>query len=280
MADEPARAAPVPGMRSGRELEGRVALVTGGARNIGRAISRALAAGGATVMVNARSSRAEAAHTVAMIEAEGGRATSCLADVSRPAQVARLVAATLARHGRLDILVHNAALREERPFEDITLAEWRRVLGVVLDGAFLTAQAALPHLRAAGAGAVVLIGGQTGHQGAVGRAHVVTAKAGLAGLTKALALEFAPACITVNCVVPGAVRGDRGDGAHAVRPRWPLPDRAGDPRQRRRLPAVSATGSLEAPQAVIVSGRGLAQRIPARKPAGLALPLQAGVPAR
>ena len=221
-------------MSPGSELSGKVALVTGGARNIGRAISRSLAAGGATVMVNANTSHGEAKHTVAMIKSNGGAAACYFADVTDPAAVAKMVDATVREFGRLDILVNNAAVRSETPFEDIKLEEWRRVIATVLDGAFLCTQASLPHLIRAGGGAVVNIGGQTGHKGATDRAHVIAAKAGLAGLTKALALDLAPHHITVNCVVPGTIESVRG-----------LPGVPERPAHRRSVPPIGRRGEPE-----------------------------------
>jgi 3-oxoacyl-[acyl-carrier protein] reductase len=225
------------GLRPGDELAGKVALVTGGARNIGRAIARALAAGGAAVMVNARTSRAEAEKTVEMI---GARADLHLADVTRPEQVQALVEATVKRFGRLDLLVNNAAVRYENAFSAISYDEWREVLGVVLDGAFLCAQAAAPHLIRAGGGTIVNIGGQTGHRGATERAHVIAAKAGLAGLTKALALDLAPHRITVNCVVPGTIESQRG-----------LPGAPERPAHRRALPPIGRRGEPEEVAAMV-----------------------------
>ncbi|MEK6594332.1 MAG: SDR family oxidoreductase [Pseudomonadota bacterium] len=206
------------GMRKGDEFAGKVALVTGGARNIGRAISRALAAGGAAVMVNANTSKDAAAETVKMIEAAGGRAALHIADVTDAGAVARMVDATVARFGRIDLLVNNAAIRAETPFEKIPYDEWRRVLSIVLDGAFLCTQACLPHLIKAGGGTVVNIGGLTGHKGALHRSHVVTAKGGLAAMTKAVAQDLAEHNITVNCVVPGTVDTVRGLPGAPVRP--------------------------------------------------------------
>jgi 3-oxoacyl-[acyl-carrier protein] reductase len=197
-------------MRPGNELAGKVALVTGGARNIGRAIARALAAGGASVMVNAKTSRAQAEETVAMIEQAGGKAAVHIADVTDPRAVAAMVEATVQRFGRIDALVNNAAVRMEAPFEQITLEDWRRVISSILDAAFVCTQACLPQLIKSGSGTVVNIGGLTGHRGATGRAHVISAKAGLAGMTKALALDLAPHRITVNCVVPGTIDSQRG----------------------------------------------------------------------
>ena len=221
------------GMTPGRELAGNVALITGGGRNIGRAIALSLAAGGASVMVNVDRSRGDAEETVRLVEAVGGKAASFIADVTRPDDVAAMVAATVARFGRIDVLVNNAALRTEQTFANMPFADWRRILSVILDGAFLCSQACLPYLAQGGRGAIVNIGGETGHRGAAGRAHVVTAKAGLAGMTKALALEFAPQRITVNCVVPGridTVRESAADpGAPAHRPATPPVGRLGTP---------------------------------------------------
>jgi 3-oxoacyl-[acyl-carrier protein] reductase len=221
-------------MTPGTELAGKAALVTGSARNIGRAIARSLAAGGAAVMVNANSSRAEAEQTVAMIEAAGGRAALHLADVTDAGAVAALVEAAVREFGRLDFLVNNAAVRAETPFAQIRFEEWRRVLSTVLDGAFLCTQASLPHMIRAGGGTVVNIGGLTAHRGADGRAHVIAAKAGLAGMTRALALDFAPHHITVNCVVPGTIETVRG-----------LPGAPERPEHRRSLPPVGRRGEPE-----------------------------------
>jgi 3-oxoacyl-[acyl-carrier protein] reductase len=222
------------GMRPGTELGGKVALVTGAARNIGRAIARSLAAGGAAVMVNAKTSRAEAEKTVAMIESTGGKAALQVADITDAAAVAAMVEATVKRFGRLDFLVNNAAVRFETPFATMKFEEWRKVLSIVLDGAFLCAQAALPHLIRAGGGTIVNIGGQTGHKGAAERAHVITAKAGLAGMTKALALDLAAHQITVNCVVPGAIESQRG-----------LPGVPERPADRRAPPPIGRRGEAE-----------------------------------
>jgi len=221
----------VTGMAPGAELTGKVALVTGGARNIGRAICRSLAAGGAAVMVNANTSQAEAKHTVALIQREGGSVASYFADVTDPSAVARMVDATVSQFGRLDILVNNAAVRSETHFEDIKLEEWRHVIATVLDGAFLCTQSCLPHLVRARGATIVNIGGLTAHKGATGRAHVIAAKAGLAGMTRALALDLAPQGITVNCVVPGTIETVRG-----------LPGAPVRPSDRRGLPPIGRRG--------------------------------------
>jgi 3-oxoacyl-[acyl-carrier protein] reductase len=215
-----------------KELAGKAAIVTGGARNIGRAIALALAEGGAAVLVNARSSREEAEETAAMIRTGGGKARVHLADVTDERAVAAMAQAAVHEFGRLDILVNNAALRAETAFADIGLQEWHRVLAVVLDGAFLCAQACLPHMARAGGGSIVNIGGMTGHKGAKGRPHVVAAKAGLAGLTRALALDLASDGVTVNCVVPGLIDTVRG-----------LPGAPERPAHRQQIPPIGRRGN-------------------------------------
>jgi len=197
------------------ELAGRVALVTGAGRNIGRAIALALADAGAAVVVNARRSQGEVDGVADEIERGGGRSLAVLADVTDAAAVTRMVDAAHARFGRLDILVNNAAVRDVTSLDEIDLARWREITGVILDGAFVCVKACLPSLRAGSSGAIVNIGGLSGHTGAAGRPHVVAAKAGLVGLTRALAHDLAGDGVTVNCVVPGLIDTVRGAASGA-----------------------------------------------------------------
>jgi 3-oxoacyl-[acyl-carrier protein] reductase len=197
-----------------QELAGRIALVTGAGRNIGRAIALALAGAGAAVAVNARRSQAEVDAVAAEIEAAGGRTLAVLADVTDPAAVTRMVDAAEARLGRIEILVNNAAIRDVSSLDEIDLARWREITGVILDGAFICSKACLESLRAGG-GTIVNIGGLSAHTGAAGRAHVVAAKAGLVGLTRALAHDLAADGVTVNCVVPGLIDTVRGAASGA-----------------------------------------------------------------
>lgn len=192
-------------MTGNNELRGKVAVVTGAGRNIGRAIALALAHDGASVLVNARGNRAEAEAVAREIEAAGGRALAHVGDVADPAMVQAMADAAVNQFGRIDILVNNAALRREKSFAEMSYAEWREIMDVTLDGTFHCVKACLPALRKSGAGSIVNIGGLSAHTGARNRAHVVTAKAGIIGFTRALAHDLSDDGITVNCVVPGLI---------------------------------------------------------------------------
>jgi 3-oxoacyl-[acyl-carrier protein] reductase len=198
---------------SEQELSGRVALVTGSGRNIGRAMAKALAAGGATIVVNVRSNKAEADQVVREIERDGGKAIPAVADVGDEKAVYAMVAAAAKQLGRIDYLINNAALRQERVFEEMSFKEWRDVLGVTLDGAFHCAKACLPYLKASGAGAIVNIGGLSAHTGSKHRAHVTAAKLGLVGFTRGLAHDLANDHVTVNLVAPGTIDTPRDPAA-------------------------------------------------------------------
>jgi 3-oxoacyl-[acyl-carrier protein] reductase len=199
-------------MAGNNELIGKVAIVTGAGRNIGRAIALALADGGASVVVNARSNSAEAEAVAREIESSGGKALVHIGDVADASAVRAMADAAVKQFGGIDILVNNAALRREKPFAEMDYAEWREILDVTLDGAFHCAKACLSALRKSGAGTIVNIGGLSAHTGARDRAHVVTAKAGIIGFTRALAHDLASDGITVNCVVPGLIGTPRPKG--------------------------------------------------------------------
>ena len=199
---------------SDKELAGKVAVVTGAGRNIGRAIALHLARAGAAVVVNARSNQAEADAVAAEIAAAGGKAIAVLADVADPAAVEAMAQAALKAFGRIDILVNNASLRREKSIEEMSYAEWREIMDATLNSAFHGVHACLPAMKKAGGGTIINIGGMSAHIGAKGRAHVMTAKAGLVGFTRALAHDLGAHHITANCVVPGAI--------HTTRPRTSL----------------------------------------------------------
>jgi 3-oxoacyl-[acyl-carrier protein] reductase len=238
-----------------KELHDRVALVTGAGRNIGRAIALALAEAGASVVLNARSSAGEIDSVRNEIEQRGGKALAVLADVRDEAAVQKMTSAALHHFGKLDVLVNNAAVRAVEPLESIGAARWREVTGVILDGAWLCARACLGALRQSNAGAIVNIGGMSAHTGAAGRPHVVAAKAGLVGLTRALAHDLAPHGVTVNCVVPGMIETQRGasagQSAHQGRRESPL-RRRGTPEE-----VAAAVRFLAGPGARYITGQTL-----------------------
>ncbi len=187
-------------------LSGRSALVTGGARRIGRAIALALAECGADVTITYRASEAEAAETVRAIEEMGRRALALECDVRSEASVRQAIAGAAGSFGRLDVLVNNAAVFESVPFDRITLEQWDAVFETNARGPFLVAREALPHLRAA-QGRIVNIGSLGGLQAWPGHAHYCASKAALHSLTLAMAKAFAPE-VTVNCVAPGRIEMD------------------------------------------------------------------------
>lgn len=218
--------------------EAKVALVTGSALNIGRAIAVALAGDGFRIMTTARQSETDARETARLVREAGSDADTHLADISDPRQASALVEATVARFGRLDVLINNASIRRQTKFADMTPEEWREIMGTTIDGAFYCAHAAAPHIIAAGGGTIINLGGISSHVGAVGRVHAITAKAGMVGLTRALAKELAPHGITVNTVVPGSIETVRGFAAGGNHGRATLPD---SPLGRRGQPTEIAS---------------------------------------
>lgn len=194
-------------------LQGRVAFISGAGKNIGREIALTLARDGAAVVVNGRSDKAAVDAVVREIEVAGGKAVAAMGDVSDPAQGATL-AELGQRLGGVDILVSNAGLRRQTSFLDMSFKEWREILSVALDGAFLLGKAFLPQMVAKGkGGAFVGISGISTHVGTPNRCHVSASKAGLERLMRALAVEFAPHKITCNALSPGAIDTTRGAAA-------------------------------------------------------------------
>ena len=185
-------------------LKGKVALVTGSGRNIGRATALELASRGADVVVNTRSNREEAEAVAGEVRALGPRAIAILADVGNFEQLDSMMDAALAEFGRIDILVNNAGLRAPAPITEMSVAQWREVMGVNLDGPFYLCRAVVPGMIEAGGGRIINVSGLNAFRGHAGWAHVSASKMGALGLTRALAMELAPHGILVNHIVPGA----------------------------------------------------------------------------
>ena len=185
-------------------LEGKVAIVTGSGRNIGRATALELARRGASVVVNARSNRAEADAVVGEIEALGGKAIAAIADVGVQGEVNAMVDAALDAFGQVDILINNAGLRAADSITDMTVEQWRSVMAVNLDGPFFASQAVIPGMIERGWGRIINVSGLNAFKGRADWAHVCASKMGALGLTRALAAELAEHNILVNHIVPGA----------------------------------------------------------------------------
>ncbi|MCI0780236.1 MAG: 3-oxoacyl-ACP reductase FabG [Chloroflexi bacterium] len=198
-------------------LDGKVALVTGSGRNIGRSIALALAKEGANVVVNARTNRKEAESVAEEVRALGAKAIPMLADVGDREQLEAMLDQALAEFGRIDIVVNNAATRPHKPFAEMSYEDWRGVLATDLDSAFLSTKAALPGMVERKWGRVINLSGLQAFQGRHGGAHISAAKVGLIGFTRALATELAPDGILVNCIVPGLIDTTR-DGEARTRP--------------------------------------------------------------
>jgi NAD(P)-dependent dehydrogenase (short-subunit alcohol dehydrogenase family) len=182
-------------------LDGKSALVTGGARRIGRAIALELANAGANLTIAFRESKAEANQTVQLIEDIGRRAQAVQCDVRSETSVRDAITATVAFHNRIDILVNNAAVFETAPLDQITLQQWDTVFETNTRGPFLVAREALPHLRASH-GRIINIGSLGGLRAWAGHGHYCASKAALHMLTQVMAKAFAPE-VSVNCVAPG-----------------------------------------------------------------------------
>jgi 3-oxoacyl-[acyl-carrier protein] reductase len=190
----------------GDGLQGQVALVTGGSQGIGRAIAEMLARAGADIVLNHFGTTAEMVEQVSRSVREVGRRLMAVeADVARRDEVAAMVERAVEEFGRIDILVNNAGISPECPLDEMTDDLWDRVLAVNLKGQFLVCQAVVPVMRVAGYGRIVNIASEQGLIGAVDMSAYCASKAGIFGLTKALARELAPAGILVNCVAPGPV---------------------------------------------------------------------------
>ncbi len=205
MTSTPSAAAQAP-------LAGQVALVTGASRGIGAAIARALATAGATVVVNYASSPDAAAAVVAEIEAGGGKAWSHRANVADEAEVEAMVKAVLEREGRIDVLVNNAGITRDGLVLRMKSADWRSVIDLNLTGVFLCTRAVSKAMFKARSGRIINITSVVALMGNAGQANYSAAKAGLIGLTRSNAAEFAPRQITVNAVAPGFIESDMTSG--------------------------------------------------------------------
>ncbi len=238
----------------------RTALVTGSGRNIGRAVAVALGDGACNIVLNGSSDRAACEDVSAFLDDRGVPNIIAMGDVGTADDCRAMVQAGIDAFGRIDILVHNAAIRPSSPFLEMDDAEWHRVMDVNLMGSYWLARACLPGMVEAGWGRVILFAGMNAIHGYSGRAHVSVSKHGNWGLTKALAKEFGPKGITTNLVSPGPIASEHADPsmtAHIKSQEGRIPvGRLGTPEEVAEMVALLASerGAFMNGQIIQVNG--------------------------
>lgn len=235
-----------------KPLAGKTALVTGAARNIGRAIALCLADAGANIIVNTLQDQQAADAVAEELEKRGAGNLVCVADVTDRDAVFAMAEAGRDEFGSVEILISNASARGQVDFLDMTFEDWRRVIDISIDGAFHCAQATLPMMIEQGWGRIVTLGGFAWHTGVPRRANNLTGKAGLTGLTRALAAEFGDRGVTANVISPGAVDTVRPASAGALPTRESLPP---VPRKAKVEEIASAARFLCLPEQAYVTGQ-------------------------
>lgn len=187
------------------QLNGKVAIVTGGAKGIGKAITVALAQEGAKVVINYNSSKEAAENLVNELGKDGHDVYAVQADVSKVEDANRLVEEAVNHFGKVDILVNNAGITRDRTFKKLNREDWERVIDVNLSSVFNTTSAVLPYITEAEEGRIISISSIIGQAGGFGQTNYSAAKAGMLGFTKSLALELAKTNVTVNAICPGFI---------------------------------------------------------------------------
>jgi 3-oxoacyl-(acyl-carrier-protein) reductase len=240
-----------------KELQGKVSLVTGGTRGIGRAITLALARAGSDVLFSYQHSKEQAEEVCTLAREQGVRSKAYQANAASADEIQAMVKAALTEFGPISILVNNAGINRDKSFMKMTKAMWDEVLGVNLDGLFTTTQAVLPAMAESGWGRIINISSIIGQMGNFGQANYAVTKAGAVAFTKSLAREFAKRGITVNAVAPGFIETDMVKGMPAsaldqVKAMTPL-GRLGQPEE-----VADAVLFLASPRAGYITGQVLA----------------------
>ncbi len=194
------------------ENKNKVAIVTGAAKNIGRATCDSLSKLGYNILVHANSDKNGADETIKIIQENDISTNRIIGDLTKPETSKELIFEA-SKLGDISVLVNNASQREFNKFEDMTFDEWRFVMSINLDALFHTCKAVLPEMKKSNWGRIVNLGGLSAHISAIGRAHVITSKTAVVGFTRALAMEYAETGITINTVVPGLIDTVRGASA-------------------------------------------------------------------
>ena len=190
----------------------KVAIVTGAAKNIGRATCESLSKLGYNILVHANTDKDGAEETVNLVKQNDVQSARIIGDLTRPETSQELIKEA-SKLGTISALVNNASQREFNKFDDMTFDEWRFVMSINLDSLFHTCKAVIPEMKKNKWGRIVNLGGLSAHISAIGRAHVITSKSAVVGFTRALAMEYAETGITINTVVPGLIDTIRGASA-------------------------------------------------------------------
>jgi 3-oxoacyl-[acyl-carrier protein] reductase len=229
------------------KLDGKIALVTGASRGIGREIALAFAREGADVACNYNKSPAAAESLVAAIEAMGRRTVAIQGDVGKPEEIERMVNAATETFGRIDVLVNNAGFLNVHPIAEMPLGVWDELIAAHLRGTFLTTQLVLPQMLERRSGRIINIASQLAYKGRAGLAHYCAAKAGIIAFTRVLALEVSRHGVYANCIAPGPI-------ATEIMPRTGPPDPEEEARFADTLP-IGRLGTVEevAPTAVFLA---------------------------
>lgn len=246
--------------RGAGRLQGRVAIVTGSGRNIGRAIALAFAREGAAVVVNGHTDRAAVDAVVAEARALGAEAIGVMADVGDPDAVQVMVDEARRRLGSVDIAVSNVSLRKKQPFLEIGVQDWQRIVNFNLNSAFYLARSVIPAMKQAGFGRIIHISGVDGFAGHLGgRVHNIACKAAVHAMTKALTTEFAEFGITANTVAPGHIDTERDWSQYGPREAWTESRRQHIPMRRigRVEDVAQACVYLAADSGSFVSGQAI-----------------------
>jgi 3-oxoacyl-[acyl-carrier protein] reductase len=236
------------------DLSGRIALVTGGSRGIGRAIAVALARAGAAVAVNFRSKELAAHEVCAHIEGLGGRAIAVQGDVGKAGDVAQMLKTVRRELGPVSVLVNNAGIGVRRTIDEITEADWDEMLTINLKAAFLVTQAVLPDMRAARWGRIMALSSVAAHTGGVVGPHYASSKAGIIGLMHYYASYLAKEGITANAIAPGPVRTDMAADLPQLLPESVPVGRFGQPEEIAEVAVMLACNGFLTGQTINVDG--------------------------
>lgn len=236
------------------KLDGRVALVTGGSRGIGREIALELAGEGAHVAVAYRAGRDEAEALVGLIESKGQRAVALQADLADPSQAQMLVAGVTRQLGGIDILVNNAGINPSKPLVDLTVEDWRQTIDVNLSSAFYVTQAALPAMRERKWGRIIILSSVAAQLGGVIGPHYAASKAGLLGLMHGYASQLVKEGITANAIAPALVETDMLKGNDAITPDKIPVGRFGKPEEVAAVAVMLACNGYMTGQTINVNG--------------------------